>query len=369
MKRLQGMRHATRQILNGVRPISNRSKYMIICLGSAFAHLVFATVFGAVRLWGLCAYNAVVVVFYCFHAIVTTRKEKYRMLYLSALTEILFHSGMASILVGWEWRFMIYTIALIPLAFYLSYTLPGYERSIVSPTIFSSVIIAVYIIVHLICDRTTPLYAGRYPASLANAMSYFNAMIAFALLLFFSVLFSMEIRYMQKKLEDENHSLKKMAQLDPLTKLLNRRSMDASMEKVLKEIGGTGEIFCLLMIDIDDFKRVNDTYGHECGDLVLVTVSTMLKDSVRGCDSVCRWGGEEFLILVRADEKFTSYIADNICHKAAAKEICYKERTVRVTLTIGICAYQKGVSLQTMIDSADKKLYWGKNNGKNQVVL
>lgn len=274
-------------------------------------------------------------------------------------------SSVTTVLLGWNWGFMIYTVAMVPISFYLAYTLPNHEGSIVSPMISSGVMILCFIVVHVICRYSTPFYEGKYPEIMVFYIYYFNTGVAFLILLIFSILFALEIRYMQRRLEEENVTLERVARTDPLTHLLNRRSMYGYMDQVLKR----EETFCLMMADIDDFKKINDTYGHDCGDEVLIAISDIISDCVREGDYVCRWGGEEILILVKTDLKQAVMVADRICHKVASNIIFRKGNEVRVTITIGISQYRDGMNISSMIEEADTKLYQGKNNGKNQVTI
>ncbi len=128
--------------------------------------------------------------------------------------------------------------------------------------------------------------------------------------------------------------------------------------------------FCLLMIDIDDFKHVNDTYGHECGDEVLKYVAHTISTGVKKDDYVFRWGGEEILVLLKTDIEKSKAAAERIRNDIAKDPIIYKNNvSVFVTVTIGISLYSPSNSLEQMMEEADTKLYYGKQNGKNQVVI
>lgn len=356
--------HIVRQILSGKRPINNNIKYLLVCSGVALVHLCFAISFAVVHFMPLAIYNIASTVFYFFHATVTNRKKQYMFIYISAVTEVLFHSSMATLLLGWNWGFMIYAIVMIPISFYLAYTLPNHEGGIVSPMVSSGVVILCFNLVYAVCRHTTPVYEGRYPLGMSVGFYYFNTTVAFLILLTFSILFALEIRYMQRRLEQENDTLEEVAKTDPLTHLLNRRSMNGYMDQVVK----LRKSFCLMMADIDDFKKINDTYGHDCGDEVLIAVSDIISCCVREDDYVCRWGGEEILILVRTDLTLATQVAERIRQQVASKVISRKGKEVRVTITIGVSEYQSGMSIQSMIEEADQNLYRGKNNGKNQVI-
>ena len=163
--------------------------------------------------------------------------------------------------------------------------------------------------------------------------------------------------------------LEKYVNYDALTHLLNRRSMDNYLKAAFKQAQTGQTTFCLLMMDIDDFKRVNDTYGHDCGDEVLKYVANTIATGVKKNDSVFRWGGEEILVIMAATLEQSASAAERIRRDVEKDPINYRdEAEVSVTITIGISPYTTGATIQKMMDDADAKLYYGKKHGKNQVV-
>ena len=163
--------------------------------------------------------------------------------------------------------------------------------------------------------------------------------------------------------------LEQYANRDTLTNLLNRRSMGDRLDRACGQAAAGKGTFCLLMLDIDDFKKVNDTYGHDCGDEVLRTVANAVTCNVKKNDSVFRWGGEEILILFTADEEKAIAAGERIRRDIERDPVNYRNETeVFVTVTIGIAPYREGASVQALMDDADAKLYWGKRHGKNRVV-
>ena len=163
--------------------------------------------------------------------------------------------------------------------------------------------------------------------------------------------------------------LEKYVNYDTLTHLLNRRSMSNYLQAAHRHARTGKTTFCLLMIDIDDFKKVNDTYGHDCGDEVLKYVAGTVSTGVRKNDNVFRWGGEEIHVLINADEDRAVEVAERIRHKIEKNIVHYRDDIkVNVTVTIGVSSYKGNKSIQEMMDDADAKLYYGKRNGKNQVV-
>ena len=163
--------------------------------------------------------------------------------------------------------------------------------------------------------------------------------------------------------------LEKYFNYDTLTHLLNRRSMDNYLQAAYLQAKTGKTTFCLMLMDIDNFKSVNDTYGHDCGDEVLKAVAGIVSANVRKSDHVFRWGGEEILVLINADEEKAVALAESIRADVEKNIINYRDKLeVKVTVTIGVSPYENGKSIQQMMDDSDSKLYYGKRHGKNQVV-
>ena len=128
--------------------------------------------------------------------------------------------------------------------------------------------------------------------------------------------------------------------------------------------------FSLIIIDIDYFKKFNDTFGHQAGDAVLRQVAQLLKQSVRATDIVCRYGGEEMSIILPNTPKDMSVItAEKICKRVAAKRFrLNNSQESNVTISLGVATFpDDGTSAAEIIEAADKRLYQSKNNGRNQV--
>ena len=221
----------------------------------------------------------------------------------------------------------------------------------------------------VISDNMPPIIENTGFQGAERYFYYFNTMIMFGMLFLFSILFALEIRYMQKRMEQENLELEELAMFDPLTHLMNRRSMNNALHQAVSEAAAERKPFCLIMADIDDFKKINDTYGHDCGDEVLIIISNIISNNVRENDRVCRWGGEEILILLQADVDIAKRVAERVREEIADRKKWYRDADIRVTITLGIAEFQDGLNIRSLIDLADRNLYIGKNNGKNQVVV
>lgn len=159
---------------------------------------------------------------------------------------------------------------------------------------------------------------------------------------------------------------------DPLTELYNRRFLEESINQDIAKAQRNHVEFGIILIDIDYFKKINDDFGHTTGDLVLKTLSQLFFESIRRSDIACRWGGEEFLLYLR-DTKLASTIekAKNLRQAVEKLQIdSGRQRTINTTISIGIAQYpQDGLTLESLIASADKALYEAKNTGRNKIVI
>ena len=182
-----------------------------------------------------------------------------------------------------------------------------------------------------------------------------------------------------KKLKAEIRKLKKLVLYDELTKVLNRRGfMDqantvyrtlySSHRRKERRIDHEEIPFSLIFLDADNFKRINDTFGHDAGDAVLKAIAATLKKSTRTNDLVGRFGGEEFVItLAGADLRVASRIAERIRERIAIMSIPGYSK-LSVTASIGIATRTGEETLKDLITHADRAMYEAKQNGKNQVM-
>ena len=163
--------------------------------------------------------------------------------------------------------------------------------------------------------------------------------------------------------------VKQLADTDSLTGLYTRRKMRDRMEYEVRRVNRSRGQFTLAMADLDDFKHINDTHGHDCGDEVLRTAAAVMQRECRDTDSLCRWGGEEFLILFAdTGPEAAAVVAERIRLAFAASEAaCAPGKTI--TLSLGLAASNPELSLDEVISRADAALYEAKKAGKNRVVV
>lgn len=198
--------------------------------------------------------------------------------------------------------------------------------------------------------------------------------IMFAVFIFFLIILyfhreSMLYKKRKKELEDEYKVLqintKALAFVDELTKADSRLKFSISINDMIETSRRFESCFVLILFDVDNFKKINDTYGHDYGDIVLKSIAKNVKEQIRKSDIFARWGGEEFVLLLpsTAQEdgvKFAEKIRKNI------EEIRF-EKISKVTCSFGVVSYAKGDDEESMIKRADKLLYKAKNAGRNCV--
>ncbi len=194
-----------------------------------------------------------------------------------------------------------------------------------------------------------------------------NISAVFISIIFISYMFSRKENEAENKLMKYNDQLKKEASTDQLTGLNNRRKAREYLTRLKKEEVSTA--VSVAMGDIDFFKKVNDTYGHDAGDEVLKFVAKTMVDNCRTTAFISRWGGEEFLLIFpdcNGDQAFI--ILERLRNKIQKETIVVGDNKIKITMTFGLTEYNYSKDEELAIKEADEKLYIGKSNGRNQVV-
>ncbi|MCB9058827.1 MAG: GGDEF domain-containing protein [Calditrichae bacterium] len=171
---------------------------------------------------------------------------------------------------------------------------------------------------------------------------------------------------------DQNEKYRIEATIDPLTKLLNRRSFNKMIQRFWERWHSKQVLFCLAFLDLDFFKKVNDSYGHDAGDHVLRTVAAILLSNQRdGLDFAFRYGGEEFTILsLTANQQEMELFINRISDLIRKTIIKINENDqINITISAGICSSNLVQQVDELIKNADLALYEAKNNGRDQVVV
>ncbi|WP_301378235.1 MULTISPECIES: GGDEF domain-containing protein [Thalassolituus] len=169
---------------------------------------------------------------------------------------------------------------------------------------------------------------------------------------------------------DEVTILRKQVVTDPLTGLFNVRHFRKSLEHELERTRRTGMTTALIMVDLDHFKNINDTWGHESGNQVLQTVAQLLQDQTRKLDICCRYGGEEFAVILPSTELMLARQVAERCLNALRETVIPLDETdLQVTASIGVAvADNSAKTAESLIENADECMYEAKRGGRNQVV-
>ena len=337
-------------------------KYYIMTGATGLSHAAFCVIFFRYKVYPMAIFNIFSPILYFMTWFLLNRKVEYAVFIFEYL-EILIHGILATWFVGWDTGFGQYLIALVPLGFMACYELTSGRRRFT----IASILGLCATITYVLCGRfdyiSRPVY--ELPGNVNATLYTFNSIISFSFLFFFMIIYTFVINEMETQLKRQNAVLDRMASTDPLTSLLNRRSMG----EFLQEAAGGNADFCVAMCDIDDFKQVNDSYGHEAGDLVLKEVTRIIKETVPAGNPICRWGGEEILILFNGFHKGDAVkVCEQVRQGVAANHIPFYNKTLHVTITIGVAPHLAPHAVEETISEADNKLYYGKKHGKDQVV-
>lgn len=168
-----------------------------------------------------------------------------------------------------------------------------------------------------------------------------------------------------RKLNALNGQLERLSVTDRLTGLFNRMKLDEALDSECLRAQRTGQPFSLIMIDVDHFKQINDTHGHQAGDRVLIEIAQLLQSGTRDIDVVGRWGGEEFMVICpHTDSEGARQLAENLCLKIQAFKFTVVEHK---TASFGVASFQAGDQCQDIVERADAALYAAKGKGRNRV--
>lgn len=355
-----------KDILTGKTLITNRWKFHVLIASIASVHVLLLVIFAVFQIMPLFYFNIFSVLTYaaCFW-LMWGKREHYLAIYFITYIEVILHSFASTICLGWKFGFAQYIIAIVPVGFYICYTLNIRRRKFTIATLSAIFSAVAFLACKFLSFFGEPLVQIDNIA-LEMSLYVFNSLCAFVFLIVFSLVFVFEMKLSSNQLKHQNAILDKLASTDPLTGLYNRRSMDIFLNQAVESASN----FALIMCDIDNFKNVNDTYGHDFGDVVLKGIAGITSSQVKGQGYVCRWGGEEILILLNNASKESSFrIAENIRRNVANRVFELNNKWIHCSLTLGVALYDGREPVEETITRADYNLYCGKRNGKNAVVL
>ncbi len=263
------------------------------------------------------------------------------------------------VLFGWNVGVQHFLIVMLMLNFFSAYN--KHKQKFVVATLLC--------IVRLILFQ---IFYGRepflpLPSGINTTLQTINTIAIFWCLSVIAYIFSKDGQEMESKLVEYNMQLEKQANTDKLTGLYNRRKAWDYLEQLTD--GKHMHNFSLCICDIDWFKKVNDTYGHDVGDEVLKGIATIFAEEMQGKDMVARWGGEEFLLVfpdTNGDHAYSKL--EHIRSRIKALKVQKGDVEINVTMTFGLAEYDCGGGFEATIKNADRKLYRGKEEGRDRII-
>lgn len=207
------------------------------------------------------------------------------------------------------------------------------------------------------------LFVDKHDKSLADIRQglYLNLLLCLLVTAIVLTLVSLVIRRYQQRIAA-------LATTDALTELPNRRGFDILAEQALQEAQRDNSPLCAVLLDLDDFKLVNDRYGHLAGDDVLRRFAKRLRGALRQSDILCRWGGEEFILLLKnTDHQAAHELAEKLRQHCAEQRYPVNGETLQVTVSLGLSQWHTGDSLHALLGRTDRALYRAKQDGRDRV--
>lgn len=320
---------------------------------AAFTDIAFFFIFYVLDSFILAWFNVISVAMY-ISAYYLLKHRNNQLAVILIFTEVLVHAALGVVLIGWNSGFHYFLLLFIP-----ALCLSASRRIAVLTLIL---LFGYYVALSMLSWASNPIQPINSVA--LNFVHVFNLSIVFGMFSYLSFFYLGTVKKAQKKLHE-------MATTDPLTTLYNRRHLSLLADIEVERAKKHKNAFCIMLIDIDHFKAINDTYGHDVGDKVLVCVADILIAKMRSEDIIARWGGEEFLIIlpkVTVDEARAS--AERVQEALASydwdSEVGF---ALQATMSVGISHYKEKEDLSEAIARADKALYLSKANGRNRIEL
>ena len=284
--------------------------------------------------------------------------------YISILLEVTIYACVATHYIGWGSGSYCFLCSVVPIIIYFGcFLFKGAKRWIIVLALILNFSVYVYLYVRYV--DAEPVYVIPYFARMF--LMVFSSFVMVFSVVFYNVIYIYSSEYERVSLEQKNKQLSVDAREDVLTSLLNRRGFLPVVASLMKDVGHNH--FCIAFCDIDNFKRINDSYGHDCGDEVLRHMAGLFKKEMQGCD-ICRWGGEEIVILMKdydfavAKEKM-EYMRKTI----ETNPTVFFNKRINATVTIGLEENRDSYhEPEDIIKVADARMYYGKQSGKNIVI-
>ena len=297
----------------------------------------------------------------CF---ILSRMDHIVSVYTAVIIEVTGYAIISTYFIGLRCGTYCFLFSIVPIIIYFGcILLKGMKRLIVVVTLLMNFV--TFAVLYSVFYKVEPLY--KVDQTMMVILVVFSAFVMVFSTMFYNAMYIFSSENTVTTLEKRNKQLSMDAHEDALTNLLNRRGF-LPLVKSLMYTENSGK-FCIAFCDLDDFKRVNDSYGHEAGDEVLKHTITIIEKELPGCD-ICRWGGEEFVILLKdCDILQAKSKVERLRKTIESNPTNFCDKQIFVTTTIGIEEYKDSYSEpEIIIKKADERMYYGKQHGKNILV-
>ena len=317
------------------------------------AHTAFIALFWWLHVPAMAAFNVFSVGAWVAARVANDRRMP-RLAALLLFVEVTAHAVLAVHILGWHSGFHYYLIPVIP---FLMFHDQLATRTVV---IGSTFVAALYVVLRATTFELEPSWIRP---DVMMWVGYLNILVPFLALAVISI-------YFRFASLDVERRMAMLAMTDALTKLPNRRRMREILEAERVRFARGGRTFGIILGDVDGFKQINDTQGHECGDHALRELAAVLRSVLRAQDAVARWGGEEFLFLLpETDLAGAQTAAEKLRAAVERAGLTYGGKPLTLTMTFGVAVFSPDASVDDCLRYADEALYVGKEHGKNRVVV
>lgn len=260
---------------------------------------------------------------------------------------------------GWDTGVQHFIIVLLVLSFFSGYSNYG------TKAFYAAVLCCFRIYLYFLCRSRDPIIL--LTNSMTNTLQVINTIAIFWCLSIIAYVFSKDSQTLEGKLIEYNNILEDQANTDALTGLFNRRKAMQYLEELITP--SNKEFTSICICDIDFFKKVNDNYGHDIGDIVLQNISDVMVTTLDKSFHVARWGGEEFLLIFPACNGDDAFLhLEQLRSQIKSLKFNANGTPFSITMTFGLAEYDFRSDIDTIIKEADEKLYIGKENGRDQIV-
>lgn len=373
--------------LNGFE-LSSKMTIGLVCLLAACMHFTFLMMFLKFGLMPFMYFNIGSVTFYIIGFIISVCRDitKHVLAWITMIyVEVVAHAVLCTLFQGVDTCFILYPLITLPVCVYFLFFYTDrrvFVRSVIVFTSATFIVTGITVAVSEFSGGTVPSEIAVLSRNEKTALRCVNISFSAVMLYGFTMMFYLEMNKLLDRLRKSTDKLQYTATHDALTGLTNRRSFWEYFDAICND----GKHYNIAMGDLDSFKRINDTYGHGCGDLVLKSVADVINSNTEENEIACRWGGEEMVVVFMGERPEALERLEKIRAQIEALALEYEGLKVKVTMTFGFAdsaeiaraleesdagkseAVTKRSDMEALISMADKRLYTGKGGGKNVVV-